>query len=144
MTDWAGIVTLSEQTTVNPPVRRDDLESLRNSINLPLPTAYKDFLKFSDGLELLSPVILSARQAIFKNQELRGEHWGELYLSFAGMFFFGEDADGDLFFFRILNNEVDEGVFVWRHEDDSRIRVSYTLEAFLEQYISGKYDAWSL
>jgi hypothetical protein len=121
-----------------------DLQDLRKCAGLQLPQEYEDFLRYSDGLDVYSSIVFSTKDAIVKNSRPITQDWDELYMPVAGLFFFGEDADGDLFFFRRLKRCVDRSVYVWRHEDDSRIQIAFSLAAFLEQYLSGDYDAWNL
>ena len=43
-----------------------------------------------------------------------------LYWSFDQMLFIGEEGGGDLFGFRVLQDQKLPEIYLWEHEDDSR------------------------
>lgn len=144
MTDWQSLITPFDKASVHQPIDNDDLETLREHAGVPLPNAYEDFLRFSNGLTVYSDVIWTSDRVMERSEEFATEDWEDSFMSFRSMFVFGGDANGDYFFFPKLLNDIEERVYVWRHEDDSRIHVSYSLEEFLQKYLSGDYDAWKL
>ncbi|BBN95561.1 hypothetical protein DEIGR_100978 [Deinococcus grandis] len=144
MSDWRRLTTMSDRVTLRAPVTDMDLQDLRSCAGLQLPQEYEDFLRCSDGLDVYSSIVFPSKDAVVRNTRPITENWDELYMPVTGLFFFGEDASGDLFFFRRLKSCVDQSVYVWRHEDDSRIQIAFSLAGFLEKYLSGDYDAWNL
>ena len=46
--------------------------------------------------------------------------FASLYWSFDQMLFIGEEGGGDLFGFRVLQDEALPEIYLWEHEDDSR------------------------
>jgi hypothetical protein len=60
-----------------------------------------------------------------------------LFIPFDALLFFGDDANGDLFFFPILDGETGHGsVFRWDHETDSRILQEHNLKTFVDKFIT--------
>jgi hypothetical protein len=63
----------------------------------------------------------------------------KLYMPFNALLFFGDAGNGDQFAYTILEGEVRRGdIFVWDHEDDSRIWVAPSLSVFYDWWLTGK------
>jgi len=52
--------------------------------------------------------------------------------------FFADAGNGDQFAYKIEDGQVKSpDIYVWNHEDDSRIRIAPSLRAYLEGWLQG-------
>lgn len=61
-----------------------------------------------------------------------------LYMPFEPLLFFGDDGGGDQFAFVLTPERPD--IFVWDHEDDSRVWAARELEDYLHRSLAGDGD----
>lgn len=61
-----------------------------------------------------------------------------LYMPFDPLLFFGDDGGGDQFAFVLTPERPD--IFVWDHEDDSRVWAARELEDYLHRSLAGDGD----
>lgn len=120
--------------TTRAPGSAEDVHDAETVLGCALPGSLRALLRETDGLG--DDVVLSAEDIVRTNREMRTTHgFQELYMPFEALAFFGRDAGGSLFAFRILAGAADDGdVFVWDHETDSRIATA----ADLERYVRGE------
>ena len=89
-----------------------------------VPADLIDLLRLSNGVydEFGSAIVWQASQIITENEAMRtNTEFASLYWSFDQILFIGEEGGGDLFGFRVLpGQDVDNDVYLWEHEDDSR------------------------
>ena len=103
------------------PAPEADIEAL--AAFSPAPADLIELLRESNGVydEFGSAVVWSASEVIARNQEMRTtSDFASLYWSFDQMLFIGEEGGGDLFGFRVLQDQKLPEIYLWEHEDDSR------------------------
>ena len=67
------------------------------------------------------------------------EDFMDLYMPFDNLLFFADAGNGDQFAYSIQNGQINRNdIFVWNHEDDSRIWVAPDLKKYFEWWMSGK------
>jgi len=65
----------------------------------------------------------------------------EHYMPFKNFRFFADAGNGDTFAFVMIQGAIKlPGIFVWNHEDDSRIWVAASLKQYLEWWLYGKLN----
>jgi SUKH superfamily protein len=62
----------------------------------------------------------------------------DLYMPFDPLLFFGDNGGGDQFAFVLMPERPD--IFVWDHEDDSRLWAARELEDYLHRSLAGNGD----
>ena len=109
-----------------------------------MPEDLASLLRESNGVidDSSLHIIWSTEDIERYNYEMRSSReYTELYMSFADMLFFADAGNGDRFAFPIIQGKVEEtAVFAWDHEDDSRVVVAYSLQSYLEGWLSGKLN----
>ncbi|MFD8193111.1 SMI1/KNR4 family protein [Streptomyces wuyuanensis] len=64
----------------------------------------------------------------------------DLYMSFDALLFFGDNGGGDQFAFVLTPERPD--IFVWDHENDSRLWAARELADYLRRSLAGDGDWW--
>ncbi len=125
--------------TARDPVSDDSLARAEAGLGA-LPSDLRDLLKVSNGLSgefnvwLVWPVEELERQ----NAEFRTtEDFGQLYMPFDHLLFFGESGDGDLFAYPIKGGKIGDGINIyrWDHENDSRTWVADNLCGYIKRRV---------
>ena len=118
------------------------MKSVETSLGVVLPDELKALLQESNGME--GPyglgLIWSAEQIAKDNLNFRQfPGFKELYMPFDHLLFIAEAGNGDQFAFAILDGEIrNPDIFIWDHENDSRIWVAPSLKVYLEWLLTGK------
>lgn len=110
------------------------------TLGAPLPGSLASLLTETDGItdQYGYRIVWSVRELIDRNREMREtEAFGQLYMAFEGLLFFGEIGDGDLVGLRVLRGVTPDDVYLWDHETDSRLWVAPTLEQYLRRQLQG-------
>ncbi|MDO4799496.1 MAG: SMI1/KNR4 family protein [Bacillota bacterium] len=114
--------------SLNPPATKTQLFNISSSLKLTIPEELEALLKEVNGD---GATFLSTEQIIRDNLSLR-----ELddFMPLDVFLFFAENGCGDYFGYSIRKNgEIDNNIFKWDHESDSRIWVANGLEKFIER-----------
>lgn len=111
-------------------------------LNCKLPSELQECLSESNGIkgEFGLGLVWSLNQILEINVQYRSNsEFKELYMPFDSLLFFADAGNGDQFAYSILNGKIIRNdIFVWNHEDDSRIWVAPNLEKYLEWWLTGK------
>jgi SMI1-KNR4 cell-wall len=135
----------------NLPATNLDLESFRIDLKLnELPSELEELYKQTNGVneymqfenvgkQKIGELIYSIKCVIQANNEVRNNpSFKNLLMSFDELLFFADAGNGDLFgFVTLLGNFNRNDIFVWNHEDDSRIWVAPNLMKFIEWWTNG-------
>lgn len=105
------------------------------------PSDLKMLFVESDGIKDIYGlgIVWSLVEISRYNREMRTESiYREHYMSFTDLLFFADAGNGDRFAFPIHGGEVQEKrIFVWNHEDDSRLAIASSLQSYLEGWLGG-------
>jgi SMI1/KNR4 family protein SUKH-1 len=117
------------------PATANAVRSVEDALGCTLPHSLRQLLLETNGLtgEYELEVVMSAEEIVEENTMMRStEDFVELYMPFDHLLFFGRAGNGDLFAFPINGRQAsDRNVFLWDHEDDSRVATSASLERYL-------------
>ena len=131
---------------LNLPATDSQLKDLQEHFQLnELPGELLELYKQTDGIEeyldnnKIGELIWPIKRVIETNKDFRSHpHFKDLYMSFEQLLFFADAGNGDLFGFITLEGDFDrEDIFVWNHENDSRVWVSPSLNKFIEWWLNG-------
>jgi hypothetical protein len=124
------------------PASGAQLTQLQNALSVPLPDELRQLLLESDGVHGVYGVDLvwSAERIRKDNLTFRSNRdFRHQYMPFDHLLFFADAGNGDQFAFTVLAGEVRKpDVFVWNHEDDSRVWVAPSLAKYLEWWLTGR------
>lgn len=136
------IKTLTSESRFTSGVTEKQIAILESSLNLKLSDELKNLLFETDGVqgEYESGLIWPADRIAADNMKIRVNRLlAENYMPFDSLLFFADAGNGDQFALRVINGKaVPKGVFVWDHENDSRIWVAPSIQLYLEWWLTGK------
>jgi hypothetical protein len=135
--------SLNEDFRFFPPAEEHKITRAESLLNITFPTELSDFLAETNGLHCAksyTSMVWSIEDIEQTNLEFRKNiNFAKLYMPFESLLFFGDAGNGDQFAFRILSGEVSmSDVYVWDHENDSRIWIAPSLKTFIEWWSAGK------
>ena len=139
---WRELAQRTLKAAVTDGVSPPDLEMAEIGLGAALPPALRDLLTETNGvtgeygLNLIWPLerIVADNLAFRANDQFR-----RLYMPFDPFLFFGDAGNGDQFAYAILDGEVRmPDIFVWDHENDSRLWVAPDLRQFIEWWAGGR------
>ena len=141
--DWKNYIqTLSAECTFETPTTRNEIRKAEKTLSVRFPQELKDLLVQSNGAhgEYGLGLIWTINRIVKDNLSFRTYRpFRRIYMPFDNLLFFGDAGNGDQFAFRILDGVIRrKDVFVWNHEDDSRIWGAPSLELYLEWWLTGK------
>ncbi|MCA2212588.1 SMI1/KNR4 family protein [Jidongwangia harbinensis] len=108
-----------------------------------VPADLRALLLETDGVlgEWALDVVWTAQRIAEDNAQFRTDpSFAELYQSFDGLLFFGDNGGGDQFAF--VADDLRAGVMVWEHETDTRRKVADSLADYLGQILTSEGDEW--
>jgi hypothetical protein len=137
---WCELIEhLDAEAVFHPPATPEQLQAMETALGVALPAELKDLLLETNGTELAygTGLVWAAENITQRNLDMRrewqrGEWVGTMPIDH--LLFFGERGNGDLFFFPVTAGGVRNLVFLWDHEDDSRISSA----ALLADWLRGK------
>ena len=126
------------EATMSAPASEADLQRCSELLGHPLPPALVELLRESDGIvgEYGLGLLWPASRVGQDNHLFRTDgSFRDLYMSFDDMVFFADAGNGDQF---AVSMRGPGDVFVWNHEDDSRIWVAPTPIDYLKRWMTGE------
>lgn len=137
--------SLNEDFGYFPSVQKHRILQTENMLNVTFPVDLSDFLSETNGLyhkKSYTNMVWSVEAIEQTNLDFRkNTDFAKLYMSFELLLFFGDAGNGDQFAFRILSGEVRmSDIYVWDHENDSRIWIAPSLKTFIEWWSAGKIE----
>jgi len=136
------ICTISKDYSFRPPVSNTEIIQIKEELNVELPKKLFELFNETNGVfdSFGCPLIWSTSQIIKDNLFFRNfGDYKDIYMPFDHLLFFSDNGCGDLFGYKILNGSIQtEDIYVWNHEDDSRIWVASSLEVFIKGWITGE------
>jgi hypothetical protein len=136
---WRELVLkfgLDREPEFGAPASFDSILEVEKGLNVALPAELKELLMECNGVSgKYGPEFVWPAERILKgNLEFRTfPDFPNIYMPFNCLLFFGDDGGGDQYAYRILNGVVrSNGIFEWVHETDSRTRVAWDLQDYLE------------
>ena len=138
---WKQLIeSLTPDHEFGPPVAWSEIALAEEKLGITFPEDLRNLLLETNGVQgqyglgLIWPI----HRIVDDNLHFRtNESFKELYMPFDALFFFADAGNGDQFAFPILSKAVREDVFVWNHEDDSRMCVAPSLKTYLEGWLHG-------
>lgn len=125
------------QAAFSPPASTGAIEACEVKLGHELPVQLRQLLAETNGIEgeyglglLWNTDRIADDNAQFRDDD----HFRDLYMPFAGMVFFADAGNGDQFAVSLRGNKE---VYVWNHEDDSRVWVAPTVMRYLENWMTG-------
>lgn len=116
---------------LNPPGTLQQIESVEKQIGKRLPQHLREFHLAANGWEIY---VYPVEELIDENRKFR-EGWSEYAISFDKLFFFGAEGNDDMYYFRELNEEIDDKVYEWDHECDESLLEGANLNNFFTRQI---------
>lgn len=115
---------------LNPPASQEQITNVEQALNIELPYDIKELLLEIDGDNWL---IFSTEQIIETNLAVRKLG---CFMPLDCLLFFGGNGCGDYYGYPITHEDGVRGdkVFMWEHEDDSRICKARSLEDTIKKY----------
>lgn len=114
--------------SLNPPATENQLFNINSTLKLTIPDELEALLKEVNGD---GTTFLSTEQIVRDNLSLREL---DSFMPLDVFLFFAENGCGDYFGYSIRKNgEIDNNIFMWDHESDSRKWVAKGLEQFIER-----------
>ena len=136
------IIAMDPYSKFFPGTTTDQIITLEMALSIKLPEELKNLLSESNGVrgEYDLRLLWSAEGIVQENLEMRTNvAYLENYMPFENLLFFADAGNGDMFAFSIIQGVIKRPViFVWDHEDDSRRCIAYSLQSFVERWLSGK------
>ncbi|NYB76135.1 SMI1/KNR4 family protein [Sedimentibacter hydroxybenzoicus DSM 7310] len=113
---------------LNPPATETQIYKVSSTLKVEIPDELESLLKEVNGD---GATFLSTEQIIRDNLFLREL---EDFMPLDVFLFFAENGCGDYFGYSIRKNgEIDNNIFMWDHESDSRKWVAQGLDQFIER-----------
>lgn len=138
--DYIG--TISNEYSFKPSASNTEIIQITEELNVELPKMLWALFKETNGVfdRFGCPLIWSTSQIIKDNLFFRNfEDYKDIYMPFDHLLFFSDNGCGDLFGYKILNGRIQtEDIYVWNHEDDSRMWVASSLKVFIKGCILGE------
>jgi hypothetical protein len=125
-----------------PAASTQQVDEAGKQLGVELPEDLRQLLLESDGVH--GPhglgLIWSIDRLLKDNVSFRtNEDFRELYMSFHSLMFFADAGNGDQFAFSVHNGRIRKpDIYVWNHEDDSRVWVASSLRQYIECWASGE------
>jgi SMI1-KNR4 cell-wall len=113
-----------------------DLDLLERSVGCFVTEQYRSLLLETNGVldQYEIELVWTLERVIHENRAFEIGN----YMSVSSCLFFADAGNGDYFFFPIDRaNNCRNKVFVWNHENDSRLHLANDLEEFLEGWVVG-------
>lgn len=120
------------------PATVEAIQTAEAQLGAPLPRELRELLSETDGVvgEYGLDLVWSADRIGKDNARFRSDpNFSDLYLPFEGLVFFSDAGNGDQF---AISLRGARDVFVWNHEDDSRMWVAPTVLDFLRRWMTGE------
>lgn len=140
---WKDYIdSISKEYSFKSPASSAEIIQIIDDLNVELPKKLFDLYSETNGVydRFNCPLIWSTSQIIKDNLYFRNfEGYKDIYMAFDHLLFFSDNGCGDLFGYKILNGSIQaEDIYVWNHEDDSRMWVASSLEVFIKGWILGE------
>ncbi len=144
-TDWKAFISSleprAEWRKFKPPASPEDLRRIEATLKVALPDDLRSLLAQSDGVDGIYGLglVWPSDRIVDDNTKFRTfPAFRDLYMPFDPLLFFGDAGNGDQFAYTIRGGRVRSDIFVWNHEDDSRIWKAPNLERYFEWTFAGK------
>jgi hypothetical protein len=140
---WKSYINnISEEYNFKAPANNLEISLIREKLNVNLPKKLIDLYNETNGVfdNYGCPLIWSTSQMVEDNIFYRNfDEYKDIFMPFDHLLFFSDGGNGDLFGYTILNGVIQkEDIYVWNHEDDSRMWVASSLEDFVKGWITGE------
>jgi hypothetical protein len=134
---WRELIErLDAQAVFHPPATAEQLHDAEAALGVAFPVGLRSLLLEINGAEVVYglDLVWSAEAMVERNLDMRREwqrgEWGSIE-AFDQLLFFGERGNGDLYCLPIAGERVEDRVFLWDHEDDSRTPIAASLADWL-------------
>jgi hypothetical protein len=139
---WRELINVAGKNREDGPVLHtaasdEDIRQAESLLGIEFPTDLVNLLKETNGVDTeYGEFLWSARKIAEENLAFRqNPDFARIYMPFDPLLFFGQELNGDLYAYRILQGEVQpETVYRWDHESDSRQFVAAHLPSFVERW----------
>jgi SMI1 / KNR4 family (SUKH-1) len=120
------------------PATPASIRTAEAKLGAPLPIELRDLFRESDGVkgEYGLDLVWTAERIGEDNALFRSDpEFARLYLPFEGLVFFSDAGNGDQF---AVSLRGPQDVYVWNHEDDSRMWVASSVLDFLRRWMTNE------
>ncbi|MFC5603529.1 SMI1/KNR4 family protein [Sporosarcina koreensis] len=140
---WKDYISaISKEYSFKQPASNREITQINEVLSVELPKKLLELFSETNGVfdSFNFPLIWSTSQIVKDNSFFRNfKDYKDIYMPFDHLLFFSDNGCGDLFGYRILNGSIQtEDIYVWNHEDDSRMWVASSLELFIKGLITGE------
>ncbi|MFJ9181105.1 SMI1/KNR4 family protein [Streptomyces sp. NPDC102360] len=141
---WKELINrLGVEWELADPALQDDIAAVEAALRHPFPDDLKALLSESNGVrdEFGGGVVWDLQRIQEDNTFLRtDESIRELYMPFDSLLFFGDNGGGDQFAF--ARTGTGTNIYVWDHENDSRMNVADGMEQYLNRTAQAADPDW--
>ena len=115
------------------PASEAEIAAAERDLGCAWPQELRELLLESDGVrdEYGGAVVRSARDVVIATRQMWALDAEGLYMAFSPHLFFGQEANGDEYFFRIVGDDALDDVFAWSHEDDERLNYAQDIRSYV-------------
>ena len=142
MAYWQELIQgINPNCTFKPPATEQALAEVEEALGIAVPEPLFRLWQECNGIaQNYGEGIWSVEETIRENLELRSyPEQNDLYMSFDPLFCFAWAGNGDLFFLPIQAGGIhNPDVFLWNHENDSRVWIANDLQTFVTQWFDGR------
>ena len=117
------------------PAREADLAAAERELGFAWPRGLRELLLEADGAldDHGFAVVRPVADIVHATRQMWRLDTEGLYMAFSPHLFFGQEANGDEYFFRILGEDATDDIFAWHHEDDSRVEYGHDLRVYVDR-----------
>jgi hypothetical protein len=138
---WKQLIeSLSPDHEFAPPAAWSEIALAEEKLGVKVPDDLRALLFETNGVhgQYGLGLVWSFDRIVADNLDFRTkENFKDLYMPFDPLLFFADGGNGDQFAFPMHLRTVQNDVFVWNHEDDSRTWAAPSLARYLEWWLNG-------
>ena len=132
----------------HPGASREDIDKCQKQLGVKFPTDLEQLLLQTNGVserlatkrgEIDSGYFLLSVDNILETNIFLRTHSGDYTMPLDCLLFFVDDGIGDYFGFATIKGQVPHSrIYLWDHEDDSRLAIAPSLQYFIQNWKHGK------
>ncbi len=138
----------STHLRLNEPSSELEVSQISAEFKIELPLELVEFYKETNGIceminkEEIGDFIWKTERLVEENKACRtNPDFKNLYMPFDCLLFIGDVGNGDNFGYSIQNNRIIKtDIFIWNHENDSRVWVAPNLETLVKWWMNGDIE----
>jgi hypothetical protein len=133
---------ISSNYSFNPSASNEQIGEAETFFGHRLPDELDELYRQTNGIieKDWGEFIFSIEKLINQNQEFRNNpDFDDIFMPFDNLLFFSSAGNGDYFCYPITKDKTcGKDIFVWNHETDERICVTYSLDKFIKGWLTSE------